>query len=365
MSRALAFGDIQVYPYAEWSKPTGTGRTALLDLCEQTFEWLLTIIEVEEIDVVVFLGDLFQRNDIIDTPSFDLACEWMQKIRDAAKDGFALVGNHDIYSKNAQVHSMRWLKSAGWKVIDKPAKKRIFRDAPIALMIPYGPAESVAKIVSAKSLPSLLFGHFDVREAPLRPGFPDKRGVDLSSASTTAFIGHYHHPDVQVGQRGVRVFVGAPFHRNWSDVPTPIPRGATILNFEDGELDDFVHIENPHTPLFEVLDVTKEKRITATESIETFVRNHVAPERCFLRVYVTQGDEEMARSLTQNFRSAKIIPSRHGAVSGVARHSIPVVELTPEKILAQQVLGDKTTKLAKKKLIGTGKRILELEQSDD
>jgi len=357
MSRTLIFGDIQVHPFAEWSKPTGRGKTPLLELCEKTFAWLRTMQTKHDCENVIFLGDLFQQGDSVDAMSFDLVVEWMPQLAKVGGHAIALVGNHDIYSKYADIHLMRWLGLAGWQVVSEPSVLVFDNDAPPARFESYRKYDAMSAPLGAFQK-SLLFGHFDVKGGPLRPGFREKNGADVEGINS--FIGHYHHPDLQTsnGLKNWTVFVGAPFHRNWSDVRTQEPRGAVILECGDQSVMRFDRIENPHSPFFETLDVTGEERISVAEALETFAQSHDAPERTHLRIFVRQGDEEMARAIAKKFKSIRIIPSRHGTVSTSARHILPAVELAPEKILTDAVLRDKVTKLEKKRLLRTGTSLL-------
>ena len=370
MSKTLVFGDLQVHPFAEWSKPTGRGKTPLLELCEETFAWLKTLQAEYSCKNVIFLGDLFQHGDMIDAMSFDLVVEWMPQLARIDGHAIALIGNHDIYSKHADIHLMRWLELAGWQVVSEPSVLVFDDDYPAAQFEPYRKYDPMRMPHWASPHKrTLLFGHFDVKGAPLRPGFREKDGADLSDLSS--FIGHYHHPDVMPTSRDMKhwaVFVGAPFHRNWSDVRTENPRGAVIL--ESGRARDgdpqiqWKWVENPHSPFFETVDVTGEERISVAEALETFAQSYDAPERTHLRVFVRQGDEEIARMATKSFKSVRIIPSRHGAVSTSARHLLPAVELAPEKILTDAVLRDKVTKLEKKKLLEVGSGLLSVAKEE-
>jgi len=363
MSRTLVFGDVQVYPFSEWSKPTGQRRTPLLDLCEKTFAWLRACQAEYNCENVVFLGDLFERGDSIDAMSFDLVAEWMPKLADVSGHAIALVGNHDIYSKHADVHLMRWLELAGWQVVSQPSVLVFDNDAPPARFEPYRRYDAMQAPLGAFAK-SLLFGHFDVRGAPLRPGFREKNGADVDGVNS--FIGHYHHPDLQTsnGVKNWTVFVGAPFHRNWSDIRTQEPRGAVILECGGDGARKFERVENPHSPFFETVDVTRETRISSTEALKTFVDNYDEPGRTHLRMFVHQGDEELAHTLAKDFRSVKVIPSRHRATETAARHSMPAMELSPEKILTDTVMRDKVTKLDKKTLLKMGSSLLEIAEGD-
>ena len=200
----------------------------------------------------------------------------------------------------------------------------------------------------------VVFGHFDVKGAPLRPGVPDKGGVEMRE-DLTAFIGHYHHPAIL----GETTFVGAPFHRNWADVRTDVPRGAMVVEFENGEVLASWRVENPHTPFFEVVDLVMQKReVSPTEAMTMFASNYQDPERAFLRVLCAAGDESMVKSLTHDFRNVRIVPVKPGMTISGAQRSLSALELKPDKILTQQVLRDETTSLKKKKLLRIGRDIL-------
>lgn len=365
MSKTLIFTDIQVHPFAEWSKPTGRGKTPLLDLCEKTFAWLEEMMTEHACENIIFLGDLFEHGDAIDAMSFDLALEWMPKLAKVAPGhSIALVGNHDIYTKYADINLMRWLELAGWQVVSESSVLVFDEDAPPARFVPYRKYDAMSAPLGAFQKGSLLFGHFDVKGGPLRPGFREKNGADASGIDS--FIGHYHHPDLQTsnGLKNWTLFVGAPFHRNWSDVRTQEPRGAIILEYDEDGSRRFDRIENPHSPFFETLDLTREERITSIEALRTFAESYDEPDRAHLRIYVHQGDEEMARTLTKKFQSVRVIPSRTGTAPIAARHLIPSVELEPVKVLTDAVLRDKGTKLDKKKLLKFGTSLLSVAKED-
>jgi len=79
--KALFWSDLHLTPYNEFSKITTDGLTTHLHDLLATMEWVGTMAVKHEVDVVFFLGDMFESNSSLDVMSLNVCCEGLARLQ--------------------------------------------------------------------------------------------------------------------------------------------------------------------------------------------------------------------------------------------------------------------------------------------
>lgn len=90
---------------------------------KEVFSETLKIIKKKNFDFIVLLGDILHDHEVVDTTTFNLACNFIHKLSEI-NNVFVIIGNHD-YINNSQFlsdnHPFNPLKKwKGVNIIDKP-----------------------------------------------------------------------------------------------------------------------------------------------------------------------------------------------------------------------------------------------------
>jgi len=196
---------------------------------------------------IICLGDLFHTNSTIHAEVLMAATCAVQRLQWEYGINFhCLVGNHDMTSKDGQIHSLHWVRSNG-KLIDKATVFDI-GDRKISAL-PY--TENVQQLADFfKTSEELVLLHQGVN-------LNDNRGSAwvLNEIFTKEMVpdhvkrvltGHYHKP-IDDGKISI---VGSPMQHTWSDYDDAA-RGCMILDLDTLETERIV---NNYSPRFLKLD---------------------------------------------------------------------------------------------------------------
>jgi len=127
MDKILVFSDLHAGVYTRFNKDE-----RLSDL-EKCLDYILQYIIKENVRYVVFLGDLFERKNLIETECISIISQKFFKISKVA-ELFVVDGNHDVYSKSFVTdilpfatifHKPEKIEIAGYDVLFVPFTKKI------------------------------------------------------------------------------------------------------------------------------------------------------------------------------------------------------------------------------------------------
>lgn len=237
-----------------------------LELFRRTSEWFVGLIKEHKPDAVINLGDTNHRDGGMSAGTISLMYEFFNPIFDACldidADFFTIIGNHDQYTRNGDLHVMEQLKWGYGEVIDVATIREI-KGIPIGL-VPYRRdlgeyTESLKQVEGAH----MIFTHMDIVGARMNSGIISSHGMDPSNfASVPVFNGHYHYPhDIE----GVSV-IGSPQYTQYRDIdPIEAPRrGAVLITKGKAKNSNpkLHRIPNPHTDLFIKIKGQTAKQIT-------------------------------------------------------------------------------------------------------
>ena len=192
--RYLCFSDIHFHGTHRFSHITDEGYT-IRELehlsCAQT---LIDICNKEDIDRIVFCGDLYQAvGDNLSTQTQSAVCEFVEKIS-KIKPLDMLVGNHDLSGTTnfKSVHKLIPFKYFNnVTVYDSPVEKDGIVYMPYCTSDEY--ATTVLENIKDKKN-KVVFSHLELKGINLGNGIETTHGVplDLLSQFKMTIQGHYH-----------------------------------------------------------------------------------------------------------------------------------------------------------------------------
>ena len=319
--RILAFGDMHIDSSSVYSKPDKEGMSDYLTRCIKTSEWICSIIDqfcvnVGGINVVAFLGDLFESTGYIDTISLKAGVQVFENLATACRRSWgvipivALVGNHDKYSNAA--HNLEFLRCINRRnvpsvqIINEPSMFKHptppYENKGI-LCLPYftGDSEYIyTDMLNVKDV-KVVLSHNDVVGSFLN-GVMVNNGADFSTTDIPIFNGHYHNAHV-IGRCHN---IGSVISRNLNDASED-RKGIVVVDIDDdtGEL-SINRFDNPHDIPIKNIKVNTEDELCALAEIDL----------AGFYVNVTTSNKEIAGYLDSVLASAKGFNVKHVADRG-------------------------------------------------
>lgn len=192
--KLLAFGDIHFHHQHRFSQITPLGYT-IRELehlsCADT---ILRIAKEENIDKIIFLGDLYQPvGDNISCQTQLAVCEFIDKIR-SEYEFHMLVGNHDWSSTINNQYAHKLVPFKYWNnvfVYDTPQIVNEF------VFMPYIPDEEEAQLFLNKinnKANKIVFSHLELKGIEIGRDIFTKKGLEIDTLKQFKMTlqGHYH-----------------------------------------------------------------------------------------------------------------------------------------------------------------------------
>lgn len=215
-----------------------------LDYYEKFYrETFFRIIDENNINTVLILGDTFDRRKYINFYSFHRAKSmFFDELHKRKINVHMLVGNHDTYYKNTnEVNSPELLLEEydNINVIDSP--RTINVDSVDICMMPWICAENYTQSMQEvkDTIATICMGHFEIQGFTMHRGAVCTDGLERSifDKFDLVFSGHYHHRS----NNGSIHYLGNPYELTWMDYGDP--RGFHLFDLKTKELQ---FIENPN-----------------------------------------------------------------------------------------------------------------------
>lgn len=301
--RILEFTDPHCTRSSEFSKPTEDGYNEYLRLFMNSFNFVEHLAIELRPDVLAFGGDFWDDRDYVDTLALNVGFKvWERMSSLPVKYKLAVVGNHDYFSIEHNIHSLECLKSLGWYVFEQPSFLDLDETCRIA-GVPYRDTYDLEEIMELdRANPDVVLAHADVvggrRRAPKSDR--DKKAYSDSGLPSTIFSnagvvlnGHYHHPSrVSDNWHNIGSLTSRTFHDKNSD-----PRGAILYDTESREI---VRYPNPHARAF--VDVHIESEDDLADLLNYDHSNSYA------RIYYNLELEDEAQTIREMFAGARLLP---------------------------------------------------------
>ena len=169
---------------------------------------------------IIFLGDMFDKRKYINFKTLNhIRTNFIQPLIDNDIHCHAIVGNHDLYYKNAT-----WLNSYNeligkdhdsFTIYDKPTEIEL--DNISFLMVPWLSTDTEKDWIEiiSKSQANVCCGHFEINGFDIMKGITTESGCKINTFSNfdKVFSGHYHLPS----SKNHITYVGSPYQLTWSD----------------------------------------------------------------------------------------------------------------------------------------------------
>jgi DNA repair exonuclease SbcCD nuclease subunit len=255
--KVLIFSDLHLHNWNYGSTIVDGMNSRLRDQA-RVLDQIAMYCEHNEVDHIVFGGDLFHTHGKIDAGVLKVAYEGIDRILEKSNVGMdILVGNHDTADKSMAVHSLHWLKSfAQVKVVDTMTHDDLFS------YLPYTEDKAVIEKFFQDANP-ICFLHQGIAGVPMGSGFLINEAFSLDMVPDyvdQVFTGHYH----KHGNPSDKVTVpGSTLQLTWADEGDK--RGFLIYDTNTGAIE---HIESV-APKFVTVDFNN---VTPFEISGNFIR---------------------------------------------------------------------------------------------
>ena len=217
---------------------------AFLDFFEKFYDnTFFPVLDTNNIDTVLVLGDTFDRRKYVNFYALDRAKKmFFDKLEDRGIRVHMLAGNHDTYYKNTnEVNSPDLLLTEynNIDVISKP--ETIVIDGTSICMMPWicpdNYQESIDHMATTKA--DICMGHFEIAGFAMYRGMEshDGLGKEMFERFDMVFSGHYHH---RSSDNHIH-YLGNPYELTWQDHNDT--RGFHLFDLENRELE---FIANPY-----------------------------------------------------------------------------------------------------------------------
>lgn len=199
-----------------------------LQHCLDALEWVLCTAQKEDINDIVFCGDLFHDREKIDVYTYFKTFELLEKYLQDDRRLWLLIGNHDMYhASKFDVTSVKPLGSIkNVTVIDKPSTLKIAGHDLSFLPYTHNPIEDLTKITNDSKF-KILFGHCAVDGAIWNTIYNTvaevniendnemiKVGPEIFDGWDQVFLGHYH---AEQRLSDTVEYVGSPLELNFGE----------------------------------------------------------------------------------------------------------------------------------------------------
>lgn len=195
MSKLLIFSDAHIHPHK--------GKLKRLEDCLEAFNWVFETAIEKEVQTILFLGDLFQNRQKIETLVYYRVFKILEKYQDI--DIYSLVGNHDMWFNDKwDVNSVAPFSALpNFHLINEPIALNI--EGLTIDFLPYtrNPIEIIQQYFKKRS--RILCGHLAVDNAQLNKVHNIRSDIsveiekDMVKVDTSVFagwekvfLGHYH-----------------------------------------------------------------------------------------------------------------------------------------------------------------------------
>jgi DNA repair exonuclease SbcCD nuclease subunit len=223
--KVLIFSDFHLHNWPYGSKLVD-GMNSRLQAQADVFARLAKYTEENEVDHIVFCGDLFHTHGKINADVLKVAYEGFRNLIAAHCGSIdVLVGNHDTDRKDLSVHTLHWLNAFNdttgnppIRVIDTPVhnhKLEHYDGLPFSYL-PYTEDAEVLKKFFAEA-GEYCFMHQGMVDVPMASGFVVNEIMNyemIPDHVKHVFTGHYH-PHRFVGNKAT--VIGSIMQHTWAD----------------------------------------------------------------------------------------------------------------------------------------------------
>jgi len=161
-----------------------------LNIVDDTIKFYKMVIDKYKVKNIIILGDVWHNRTYIDWFIFNKVNEFFRYIKEKDINVTILIGNHDSYYKSTiSINSLSYLRDMfNFNIIDEDTEFII--NGKKGLLVPWIPE---IKFKKDPSKYDIIFGHFEIKGAPLTKGIKSEGGNNKNIFKNTKIIsGHYH-----------------------------------------------------------------------------------------------------------------------------------------------------------------------------
>lgn len=264
----LLFSDIHVHPHKK-------SQSRLAD-CLKALEWVFETAKAEDVDYVLFGGDLLHDRQKIDTLTYVKVYNILSNYQNERFKIFLVVGNHDMWFANdwsvASVKPFESIKNI--EVISEPKNLNLLGVDWFFLPYTHNPVDELKKCTTKMS-ETYLLGHLSIDGAKLNSsgsvadvviehdGDMVRVSKDMFLQFKIAFFGHYH--SYQKLAENV-MYIGSPLQLSYGEVGDK--KHIIVL---DSDKNNLKYIENDFSPIHLYIKEDDLKNYTKYELDGNFV----------------------------------------------------------------------------------------------
>lgn len=257
--KIIFFSDLHAHQFKEFSHVTAGGINSRLQSCLDIVNQVSVYAIENNIDTVVFGGDLFHTRPSVDTLTYNLTINALIKLS-ASVQLYIIPGNHDCYSKDDKHHSLEILKPiTNIFILDGSINSIKLSQDTVLHSIGYNDSLDVIKENIKSSFTNkkedhtnILLLHTEIQGSVTPTGYKFEEGIKskwLSKHFDWTFCGHIHR--YQKFQKNV-FNIGSPLHQDWGDKGDK--KGFLVLDTKAKSLER-VYTEYPEFREIEEIDI--------------------------------------------------------------------------------------------------------------
>lgn len=254
MAKVLLFSDLHAHPFKAYATLTPDGLNSRLADAISCIEQIYNLAVAENVDLVLFGGDMFHVRKTINVQAFNEVYAAMAMFSMAKIPVVMIHGNHDQSDKEGEEHSifsfrtfLNVVDTSGWYEI-KGHSGQIYEimAVPYTENVPHLRSVLATKPPGGKGCPRLFLGHLGIQGAKVGADFVyenphDPAITDLDCSKFDAgFLGHYHlHQQLAPNFW----YIGATLQHGWGDRDDPV-RGCLMYDTVTKQIERY-KLESP------------------------------------------------------------------------------------------------------------------------
>lgn len=265
--RVLIVGDVHWSTYSSIVRKRGVDYSKRLENCINSINWVEETAEENECDLIIYLGDFFDRAEL---NSEEITA--LKEIQWSTIPHQIIVGNHELGSAQGDYNTTQLFNLLpNFEVIDKPKVDVEF--GPCFLYLPYifekdrkSISEYFNSLLNKNDLENIknknifIFSHNDIKGVNYG-AFESKDGFeveDIKQNCTVCFNGHIHNNGEIVPNKIINV--GNLTGQNFNEDATKYNHKIYILDTNGGDYKVY-HGVNPYAYMFYKVEINTEQDI--------------------------------------------------------------------------------------------------------
>lgn len=282
--KVLIFGDVHWSTYSSIIRSRGKEYSTRLENLIDSVNWLEELAVAKKCDLVVCLGDFFDRTDLnAEELSALTRVNWAKEI-----DHCFIVGNHEATLSSLFYNSTNALSSIGEKFFIADCPKRLTGEKSDVMILPYISEEERKTIKEYWDMTEpeefinythkqnkIILSHNDLKNVQYG-AYVSQEGFDIADIETDSdlFINGHIHNGMFINDRESILNLGNLTGQNFSEDARKHPHFVCVLDTDTLEMNFF---ENPHAFNFYKFEITKESDLMLLTKLK---KNSIITLRC-------------------------------------------------------------------------------------